>query len=116
MLRSKLIVALGVSTALTVCGAASAAGYEASDQASVVVRTDDVNLHAPAGARLMALRIHNAAATACGGDVAPVAVRLSEGFIHCREAAIDRAVRDLNTPMVAEALGRAQHQMLSRGD
>ena len=115
MLRSQLIVALGVSTALAVCGAASAAGLSASEPASVVVRTDDVNLHTTAGARLMALRVRNAAAAVCGGEVLPVALRVSDGFVRCREAAVGRAVRDLNAPMVADALGRSP-QMLSRGD
>jgi UrcA family protein len=115
MLHSQLIVALGVSTALAVCGGASAAGFSAIEPASVVVRTDDVNLHTSSGARLMALRIRNAAAVACGGDVEPVALRVSDGFIRCREAAVDRAVRDLNAPMLADALGRSP-QMLSRGD
>jgi|HubBroStandDraft_1064217.scaffolds.fasta_scaffold504146_1 UrcA family protein len=115
MLRSQLIVALGVSTALAACGGASAAGFAASEPGSVTVRTDDVNLHTPAGARLMALRIRNAAAAACGGEIYPVVIRFSDGFIRCREAAVDRAVRDLNAPMVADALGRSP-QMLSRGD
>lgn len=78
MLRSQLIVALGISTALAVCGAASAAGFDTSEPASVVVRTDDVNLHTPTGAQLMALRIRNAAAVACGGDIYPVAIRVSD--------------------------------------
>jgi UrcA family protein len=115
MLRSQLIVALGVSTALAVCGGASAAGLAASEPASVVVRTDDVNLHTAGGARLMALRLRNAAATACGGEVYPMAIRFSDGFIRCREAAVGRAVRDLNAPMVADSLGRSP-QRLSRGD
>jgi len=115
MLRSQLILAIGVSTALAVCGAASAAPFAASETASVVVRTDDVNLHTTAGARLMALRIRNAAAVACGGAVEPVAIRVSDGFIRCREGAVDRAVRDLNAQMVADVLGRSP-QRLSRGD
>jgi UrcA family protein len=115
MLRSQLIVALGVSTALAVCGAASAADFAAIEPASVVVRTDDVNLHTSTGARLMALRIRNAAAVACDREVSPVAIRVSDGFIRCREAAVTRAVRDLNAPMVADALDRSP-QMLSRGD
>ncbi|HXQ17835.1 MAG TPA: UrcA family protein [Caulobacteraceae bacterium] len=115
MLRSQLIVALGISTAFAVCGAASAAGFAAIEPTSVVVRTDNVNLHTSAGGRLMALRIRNAAAAACGGEVEPVAIRVSDGFIRCREAAVDRAVRDLNAPMVADALDRSP-QMLSRGD
>jgi UrcA family protein len=115
MWHHQLIVALGVSTALGVCGIASAAGYAAGEPASVVVRTDDVDLHTVAGARLMALRIRNAAAAVCGGQIEPVALRFSDGFVRCREAAVDRAVRDLNAPMVAEAVGRAP-QMLSRGD
>jgi len=115
MLHSQLIVTLGVSAALAVCGAASAAGVAAIEPASVVVKTDDVNLHTAAGARLMALRIRNAAAAACGAEVSPIAIRVSDGFIRCREAAVDRAVQDLNAPMVADALDRSP-QMLSRGD
>ncbi len=114
MLRNQLIVALGVSAALAVCGAASAQST-ASEPASVTVRTDDVNLHTAAGARLMALRIRNAAAAVCDADGYPLAIRLSDGFIHCREATVDRAVRDLNARMVADALGRSP-QLLSRGD
>ena len=115
MLRFQLIVTLGVSAALALCGAASAAGFAASEPASVVVRTDDVNLHTTTGARLMALRIRNAAAVACGSEISPVAIRFSDGFVRCREAAVDRAVRDLNAPMVADALGHSP-EMLSRGD
>jgi UrcA family protein len=63
----------------------------------------------------MALRIRNAAASVCGADLNPTAYRLSEGFIRCREAAVDRAVRDLQTPVVAEALGR-RSMRLTRGD
>jgi UrcA family protein len=115
MLHSQLIVSLGVSAALAVCGVASAADYGASEPTSVVVRTDDVNLHTSDGARLMALRIRNAAAAACGSEVSPVAIRFSDGFSRCREAAVGRAVRDLNAPMVADASGHSR-QMLSRGD
>ena len=115
MLHSQLIATLGVAAALAVGGVASAAGYDTSEPISVVVRTDDINLHTAAGARLMALRIRNAAAVACGREVEPVALRVSDGFIQCREAAVDRAVLDLDAPMVAEAAGRAP-QRLSRGD
>jgi UrcA family protein len=115
MSRYHLIVALGVSTALAVCGAASADGLTASQPASVVVRTDDVNLHTAAGARQMALRIRNAAAAVCDPQGYPLAIRVSDGFIRCREATVDRAVRDLNAPMVADALDHSR-QMLSRGD
>jgi len=115
MLRFQLIAALGVSSALAVCGAASAAELTASEPVSVVVRTDDVNPHTSAGARLMALRIRNAAAVACDPEVSPVALRVSDGFTRYREAAVARAVRDLNAPMVADALGRSP-QMFSRGD
>lgn len=115
MSRARFIAALGISTALALCGAASAADLGADAQASVVVRTDDVNLSTPAGARLMALRIRNAATAVCGANLNPVAFRLSEGFSHCREAAIDRAVHQLRTPFVAEALGHPP-QRLTRGD
>jgi UrcA family protein len=115
MLHSQLIVVLGVSAALAASGVASADGLSASEPASVVVRTDDVNLHTSDGARLMALRIRNAASVACGSEVTPVTIRFSDGFARCREAAVARAVRDLNAPMVAEASGRSR-QMLSRGD
>lgn len=115
MSRYQLIVALGASAVLAVGGAASAAGLASNEPASIVVRTDDVNLHTAAGARQMALRIRNAAAAVCDTEGYPVAVRISDGFIRCREATVDRAVRDLNAPMVADALDHTR-QMLSRGD
>jgi UrcA family protein len=115
MSRLRLIAALGISCAFGAGGVAAAAESPASAPDSVVVRTDDVNLHSPAGARLIALRIRNAAAAACGGNVDPVAIRFSDGFRRCRETAIGRAVRELNAPLVATALDRAP-QMLSRGD
>ena len=115
MSRTQLIAALGVSSALTVCGAASAAGFALGDPVSVAVRTDDLNLHTQAGAERMALRIRNAAAAACGGDAYPLAIRISDGFIRCREAAVDRALQGLDAPMVADALGHPS-QRLSRRD
>jgi UrcA family protein len=115
MSRYQLIVALGVSAVLAIGGPASAAGLVSNEPASIIVRTDDVNLHTAAGARQMALRIHNAAAAVCDTEGYPVAVRISDGFIRCREAAVEHAVRDLNAPMVANALDHSR-QMLSRGD
>ena len=60
----------------------------------------------------MALRIRNAAAAVCDPRGYPLAIRVSDGFIRCREATVDRAVRDLNAPMVADALDHSR-QMLS---
>ena len=106
---------LGACAALTLGGAAAAAPTDPTDRVDVIVKTSDVDLRTPDGAKLMALRIRNAAAEACGRQAFPVTVLFSDGFIRCREDAIDRAVATLNAPLVADALGRAP-QVFSRNE
>ena len=112
---SRLTSVLGVYAAFALSGVSIAATTEPSERVDVVVKTSDLDLHTAGGAKLAALRIRNAAAEACGRDVFPVAVRISDGFIRCRESAVDRAAERLNAPLVADALGRSP-QILSRND
>jgi UrcA family protein len=97
---------LGAAAALSLTGSAFAATADASQRVVVIVKASDTDLHTPMGAKALALRIRNAAAQACGRDDFPIAVRFSDGFIHCREAAIDRAIQDVGSPLLADALGR----------
>ena len=115
MWRSQLTTAiLGVCAALALVGGRAAAQtVDPSDRVDVVVKTSDVDVRTLEGAKLMALRIRNAAAEACGRDVFPTAVRISDGFIRCREDAIDRAAAMLDAPLVADALARTP-QVLSQ--
>jgi len=97
---------LGAAAALALFGSAAAATPDAGQRFVVIVRASDAELHTAQGAKLLALRVRNAAADACGRDSQPVAVRFSAGFIRCREAAIDGAIRDIGSPLLADALGR----------
>ncbi len=103
-------------TVLSVGGAAMAAdvdAYGASAPAALTVRATPAELGTPRGAKALALRIRVAAATVCGGDVDPPAIRNGDGFANCRDAAIDRAIRDLHAPLVARALGRGTERLAS---
>ncbi|HZZ36102.1 MAG TPA: UrcA family protein, partial [Caulobacteraceae bacterium] len=56
------------------------------------------------GAKAIALRIRVAAAQVCSGN--DWVARAGNQYWRCQHAAIDRAVRDLGAPLVADALGR----------
>jgi UrcA family protein len=105
MTRFHLAATLSAATALLLAGTAAAAAFD-GQQVVVVVKATDADLHTVLGAKALAQRIRNAAAEACGRDF-PIAVRFSDGFIACREAAIDRTIKNLHAPLLAEALGRS---------
>ena len=105
--------ALGLAAILTLAGPAGAATPSANDRVVVIVKATEPELHSLSGAKALALRIRTAATEACGGSVYPNAVIFSTGFRQCREAAIDGAIRNLDSPYLADALGRAP-QVLAR--
>jgi UrcA family protein len=69
-----------------------------------VVRYTPAEAASPEGAQRIAFRIRVAADQACGG--ANVLVRVGGNFHRCRHEAIDRALRELGAPLVADAMGR----------
>lgn len=86
--------------------------FAGSAPTSITMRVSSADLASPRQAKELAIRIRAAAATVCGGDVDP-AVRTSDTFAKCREAAIDHAVSALNAPTLAHALGRSTVQVAS---
>jgi UrcA family protein len=103
MLR-KIAVA-SISCLSLSAGAASAASLSVhGDFVGVEVRYGPVDLRTLQGAKALAVRIRRAAASACGGD--DPAAHIGERFARCREQAIERAVRELGSPLLADALGR----------
>ena len=115
MSRFLISSAFAFGTALAFGAPALASGFDvygANDQVSVNVKVNDGDLQTAKGAKALALRVRVAAAEACGGDVDPV-IRFSDGFIKCREASIDRVIKGLNAPLLADALGRPP-QVLAR--
>ncbi|HEX3406296.1 MAG TPA: UrcA family protein [Caulobacteraceae bacterium] len=99
------VVALGA-------GAAAAADdpFAGSAPVSITIHVSSRDLATPRQTKNLAIRIRAAASAVCGGDVDPV-VRTSDLFASCREAAIDRAVRALDSPTLARALGRSAEQL-----
>jgi UrcA family protein len=111
MNRSFASLALGLSAATALAAAAAAQPLDAYDGAygggtlSRTVHLGDLDLGSAAGARVAATRIRLAADYVCGGDL--LLGRMSDDFIPCRHAAIDRALASLHAPLVSAALGRA---------
>ena len=86
---------------------ASPAGDASSDPSTISVNVSvaDLNLSSPVGARIALRRIHNAAATICGGEPD---IRLTQRFAlyqSCVKATIDRTVASLDIPMVTAMNG-----------
>jgi UrcA family protein len=102
MFRSLIVTTLA---ATLVAGAAHAATVQAGPGDTVIVKATDADLHTAAGAKALAFHIRLAADRVCVGDN-PLA-RQGADFQSCREAAIARAIRGLDAPMLAAALGQA---------
>lgn len=116
MTRFFLPAALGVCAALTLGAPAFAGGldvYGGAERFTAKVKVTDSDLHTLAGAKALALRLRVASAEVCGGDD-PV-IRASSGFTRCQEASIDRAVAMLNSPLLADALGRSPRSLARAG-
>ena len=108
---------IGASAALALDVSAHAAGFDAyspDERVAVQVKATDAELHSAAGAKTLALRIRVAADDVCGANVDPI-VRTGDQFMRCREAAIDGAIRNLDSPLVADALGRAPRALARSG-
>jgi UrcA family protein len=101
---------LGLCAAAAFSASAVAAparsGAPTADE-QVVVKYSPADLHTAKGAHSLALRIRIAAAKVCGSETI-FAYPNNDGFIRCRETAIDNAVKGLDAPLVAQALGRQQ--------
>ena len=98
-------------------GASASAGgvdlYGPNEKAVLTVKVTDSDLHSAVGAKALALRVRVAAAEVCGGD--DNVIRFSDGFIKCQAASIDRAIAELNSPLVADALGRPLQNLARYG-
>jgi len=103
-----VIVSAGAGAAM----AADADPYGADAPASITIRASAADLGTSQGTKALATRIRAAATTVCGGDTDPAA-RSGDGFVRCREAAISGAVRRLDAPLLARALGLGSQQLAS---
>jgi UrcA family protein len=111
MSRTGVAALLAASLIAGVATAASAAPVGGPEP--VFVKVSSADLATPQGVRNTALRIRVAAERACGVDRIPISIRFSDGFRACRENAIDRAAAELNSPQLADALGRSPQQLAS---
>jgi len=115
MSRIILTGAIALSAALAMGAAASASDLAVNGQNEGVIKLHyaEADLHSVQGAKAMSRRIREAADEACSA-VAPFAANAGVES-DCRAAAIDRAVKDLNAPMVADAIGRMSSTLASAG-
>jgi UrcA family protein len=100
-----------LATALASAAVVSAAPSD-SEQVARVVRFSDLDVHTASGAVRAAFRIRQAATFVCGG-VTPFTQGAAD-FIACRNDAVDRALAQLNAPMVSAALGRPTSSSLAQ--
>jgi UrcA family protein len=102
-----LFRAFALAAALAVTGPAFAAPvsvWSDDEKVSAKVTYAGSELRSAKGASDLARRIRLAARQVCGGN--NVLVATGRRFQTCQRDVIDRAVRSLDAPLVAEALGR----------
>ena len=99
------------AASLSLAGAACAQ----VEQTSVRVSYADLNLRSEPGARAMYGRIEDAAMHVCGQQ--PDIHQLTERELYqkCKSQAVDRAVRDLDAPLVTAAAGRTASTVVLAG-
>jgi UrcA family protein len=73
--------------------------------AAIKLRCVQADLHSSQGAKALARRIRAAAVQACSAEALFADALVVER--ECKEAAINRVIRELNAPLVADALGRS---------
>ena len=83
-----------------------------AERMSTTVHYSGAEVQTAAGATTIAFRIRKAASLVCGGE-SPL-VRTSPRFLTCRQAAMDRALRGLDAPLVTNALGRTSATVAAR--
>ena len=89
------------------CLGGPAEAQTAEPPISVRVVYSDVNLHNAAGARVMFDRIRGAARLACGGTPDIRLLDRVAVFDACNADTITRAIKVLNSPLVANLAGEA---------
>jgi UrcA family protein len=92
--------ALAAAVILAFAGQASGASAQTVETVKVAVRTGDLDLASPAGARRMLSRIRLAAAWACEDQTHSPLMRVV-GYQQCVRQASERAVTELGSPAVA---------------
>jgi len=105
----RFIPALVAACATAVAGSAvadPAHPFGALSVVSATVRLADVDMHTAKGAKTAALRIKNAASFVCSGGN-DIIYQMADDYVPCRQRTIDRALLDLNEPLVSAALGRS---------
>jgi len=106
--------AIALAAILGASASANAAGisfHGPTEWNTITVHYVVADVHTVQGARSLAFGIRVAAREVCGGND-PI-VRLGGDFDECVSAAIDRAVRDLDAPLLADALGRPARALAS---
>lgn len=97
------MIIAGFCAALVAVPAAAVAANRQGETISRSVKYSKAELSTPDGAGRVAARIRYAADHVCGGD--SLILRTTRSFERCRRQTLDRAVAELNAPLVAEALG-----------
>jgi len=112
--RTILTGAVALSATLAMVTSANAEGLAVQGQdqgAAIKLQYAQADLYSTQGAKALARRIREAADRSCSAEATFADALVVES--KCREAAINRAIRDLNAPLVADALGRSASVLVS---
>lgn len=82
-----------------------------NDPRSVVVRSDDLDVTTPSGARALLRRIERATGLVCDASFARQYPAARRGYLACRRETMTRVVSQLRAPRLEDALAQrlAQH-------
>ena len=101
----KLLSASAFALAISMAAVPAFADVTITEQRSVTVRYGDLDISTPAGAHALLARISHAAALACEEAETRIDLADVEATNACINQAIDRAVAEVGSPLVAEARG-----------
>jgi UrcA family protein len=110
MFRAILTGAFALSAAMAIVAPANAGGFAVRGKNAdnvIKLQFTEADLNSVQGAKVLAGRIRLSADSVCRAEARLVPVRGPGELMECREWAIVRAVKDLNAPLVADALGRS---------
>jgi|HubBroStandDraft_1064217.scaffolds.fasta_scaffold06566_4 UrcA family protein len=107
-MRNKVVVGMIAGCLLGAMSVGTASAGTAGEVPSIVVKYDPLTLASEAGARAMYARLERVAQHVCP-EASGRSLATLEAAKSCERQAVARAVRDINSPRLAEVYARNTH-------
>jgi UrcA family protein len=98
-IRTKIYTTISCILSTAALGTALSSSVEAEDVPSKIVRFNDLDLKTAEGAKILYRRIRGAAQDVCETSTANDPI-LRVAFRQCVDKTVDKAVKDVNAPML----------------